>query len=135
MIHLAPNTNSTIISKSICRLGGEVNYRGLVKHGTNAKGAKSKIECDTLILDDVSRSDTLPVNIIQNDSSVIEHEAAVSKISEEQLFYLMSRGLSEEAASEMIILGFLEPFTRELPMMYAVELNQLLRLEMEGSVG
>lgn len=135
MIHLAPNTQSTIISKSICRLGGEVNYRGLVKHGKLAKGAKSKIECDTLILDDLSRSDTLPVNIVENDCSTIEHEACVSKISEEQLFYLQSRGLEESAAAEMIILGFLEPFTRELPMMYAVELNQLLKLEMEGSVG
>lgn len=135
MIHLAPNTQSTIISKSICRLGGEVNYRGLVKHGKLAKGAKSKIECDTLILDDLSRSDTLPVNIVENDCSTIEHEACVSKISEEQLFYLQSRGLEEGAAAEMIILGFLEPFTRELPMMYAVELNQLLKLEMEGSVG
>lgn len=135
MIHLAPNTQSTIISKSICRLGGEVNYRGVVRHGPMAKGAKSKIECDTLILDDLSRSDTLPFNIVENDASIIEHEAAVSKISEEQLFYLMSRGLDEAAASEMIILGFLEPFTRELPMVYAIELNQLLKLEMEGSVG
>lgn len=135
MIHLAPHTQSTIISKSICRLGGEVNYRGLIKHGKDAHFAKSKIECDTLILDDLSRSDTLPVNIVETDSSTIEHEACVSKISEEQLFYLQSRGLEEDKAAEMIILGFLEPFTRELPMMYALELNQLLQLEMEGSVG
>ncbi|NLC34546.1 MAG: Fe-S cluster assembly protein SufB, partial [Erysipelothrix sp.] len=135
MIHLAPNTQSTIISKSVARNGGEVNYRGIVHHGPEAINAKSKIECDTLILDDQSRSDTLPVNNVYNNRSIIEHEAAVSKISEEQLFYLMSRGLSEEEAAEMIILGFLEPFTRELPMEYAVELNQLMKLEMEGSVG
>lgn len=135
MIHLAPNTQSTIISKSVARNGGEVNYRGVVHHGPEATGAKSKIECDTLILDDLSRSDTLPVNKVFNNQSIIEHEAAVSKISEDQLFYLMSRGLTEAEAAEMIILGFLEPFTRELPMEYAVELNQLMKLEMEGSVG
>ena len=135
MIHLAPNTQSNIVSKSVARNGGEVNYRGIVHHGKNATGAKSHIECDTLILDELSRSDTLPVNVVENNQSIIEHEAAVSKISEDQLFYLMSRGLNEEEAAEMIILGFLEPFTRELPMEYAVELNQLMKLEMEGSVG
>lgn len=135
MIHLAPNTQSNIISKSVARNGGEVNYRGIVHHGANAVGAKTKVECDTLILDDLSRSDTLPVNRVNNNQSIVEHEAAVSKISEDQLFYLMSRGLTEEQAAETIILGFLEPFTRELPMEYAVELNQLMKLEMEGSVG
>lgn len=135
MIHLAPNTQSNIISKSVARNGGEVNYRGIVHHGKNAVGAKSHIECDTLILDEFSRSDTLPVNIVENNQSIIEHEAAVSKISEDQMFYLMSRGLDESQAAETIILGFLEPFTRELPMEYAVELNQLMKLEMEGSVG
>ncbi len=135
MIHLAPNTQSNIISKSVSRNGGEVNYRGIVHHAKNATNAKSHIECDTLILDEISRSDTLPVNVVENNQSIIEHEAAVSKISEDQMFYLMSRGLSEEEAAEMIILGFLEPFTRELPMEYAVELNQLMKLEMEGSVG
>lgn len=135
MIHLAPNTQSNIISKSVARNGGEVNYRGIVHHAKNATGAKSHIECDTLLLDEISRSDTLPVNIVENNQSIIEHEAAVSKISEDQLFYLMSRGLDEGEAAEMIILGFLEPFTRELPMEYAVELNQLMKLEMEGSVG
>jgi Fe-S cluster assembly protein SufB len=135
MIHTAPNTSSTIISKSIARNSGSVNYRGMVKHVSSAIGAKSKIECDTLLLDDQSTSDTLPTNIVGNNQSIIEHEASVSKISEEQLFYLMSRGLTEEQAAETIILGFLEPFTRELPMEYAVELNQLLRLEMEGSIG
>lgn len=135
MIHLAPNTQSNIISKSVARNGGEVNYRGIVHHAKRAVGAKSHIECDTLILDDLSRSDTLPVNIVENNQSIIEHEAAVSKISEDQMFYLMSRGLDESQAAETIILGFLEPFTRELPMEYAVELNQLMKLEMEGSVG
>ena len=135
MIHIGENSQSTIISKSIARNSGEVNYRGLVKHTKSAIGAKSKIECDTLLLDDQSTSDTLPFNVVNNNLSVVEHEASVSKISEEQLFYLMSRGLTEEQAAETIILGFLEPFTRELPMEYAVELNQLLRLEMEGSIG
>lgn len=135
MIHLAPNTQSTIVSKSVSRNGGEVNYNGIVRHGKNAKYTKTKVECDTLVLDEFSKSDTMPVNIVSNKYSVVEHEAAVSKISEDELFYLMSRGLSEEEAAETIILGFLEPFTRELPMEYAVELNQLMKLEMEGSVG
>ena len=135
MIHLAPNTSSTIISKSICRGGGKTNYRGLVKHSKNAIDAKSHIECDTIILDDISTSDTIPTNIIANDSSYIEHEATVSKVSEEQLFYLMSRGLTEEQATEMIVMGFIEPFAKELPMEYAVELNQLIKLEMKGSIG
>lgn len=135
MIHKAPNTQSTIISKSVSRNGGTVNYRGVVHHDKNARNAKTKIECDTLILDQLSMSDTMPVNIVDTNASIIEHEARVSKISEEELFYLMSRGLSEEQASETIIMGFLEPFTRELPMEYAVELNQLMKMEMEGSVG
>lgn len=135
MIHAAPHTKSTIISKSVARQGGEVNYRGLVSHSARAVGAVSKIECDTLLLDDISRSDTKPVNTVGNNQSIIEHEAAVSRISEDEIFYLMSRGLTEEQAAETIILGFLEPFTRELPMEYAVELNQLLKLDMEGSVG
>lgn len=135
MIHLAPNTSSTIISKSICRGGGKTNYRGLVKHTKNATNAKSHVECDTIILDDISTSDTIPTNIISNASSYIEHEATVSKVSEEQLFYLMSRGLTEEQATEMIVMGFIEPFAKELPMEYAVELNQLIKLEMKGSIG
>ena len=135
MIHLAPNTSSTIISKSICRGGGKVNYRGLVKHAKNAIDAKSHVECDTIILDDLSTSDTIPTNVIANDSSYIEHEATVSKVNEEQLFYLMSRGLTEEQATEMIVMGFIEPFAKELPMEYAVELNQLIKLEMKGSIG
>lgn len=135
MIHLAPNTYSNIISKSVSRNGGEVNYRGLVFHGPNAENAKSKVECDTLILDKESRSDTIPTNISKNMTSQIEHEATVSNISEEQLFYLMSRGLLKSQATEMIVMGFLEPFTRELPMEYAVELNQLLKLDMSDSIG
>lgn len=135
MIHLAPNTTSQIISKSICRGGGKVNYRGLVRHASKADNAKSHIECDTIILDDISTSDTIPTNIVENDTSYIEHEATVSKVNEEQLFYLMSRGLTEEQATEMIVMGFIEPFAKELPMEYAVELNQLIKLEMKNSIG
>ena len=135
MIHLAPNTSSTIISKSLSRVGGKVNYRGTVYMGKEALNSKAKVECDTLILDDLSSSDTIPTNIVCDNSCTIEHEATVSKISEEQLFYLMSRGLSLEEATQMIILGFIEPFTKELPMEYAVELNQLLKINMKGSIG
>ena len=135
MIHLGKDTSSSIISKSLSRHGGNVTYLGLVEHGPNAKGAKTNIECDTIILDDMSKSDTIPYNVTKNGDITIQHEAKVSKVSEEQLFYLMSRGLSEEQATEMIIMGFIEPFSRELPMEYAVELNQLLKLEMEGSIG
>ena len=135
MIHLAPNTTSQIISKSLCRGGGKVNYRGTVRHAKNATNAKSHIECDTMILDDISTSDTIPTNIVENDTSYIEHEATVSKVSEEQLFYLMSRGLTETQATEMIVMGFIEPFAKELPMEYAVELNQLIKLEMKNSIG
>jgi Fe-S cluster assembly protein SufB len=135
MIHLAPNTSSSIVSKSIARGGGAVNYRGIVKHGPLAKGARSNIECDTILIDGISTSDTLPVNVAQNSDVMIQHEASVSKVSDEQLFYLMSRGIPEEEAVQMIIMGFIEPFARELPMEYAVELNQLIKLEMEGSLG
>ncbi|ABX81812.1 Fe-S cluster assembly protein SufB [Acholeplasma laidlawii] len=135
MIHVAPNTTSNIISKSIARGGGKVNYRGKVSFGKNAKGSKSNIECDTIILDGISTSDTIPINVIKNSDVFLQHEATVSKISEEQLFYLMSRGLTEEEATEMIVMGFIEPFSKELPMEYAVELNQLIKLEMEGSIG
>jgi len=135
MIHMAPHTSSNIISKSVARNGGTVNYRGMVRHAPNALHSRSKIECDTLLLDEISRSDTLPTNISSHPTSTIEHEATVSKVSEEALFYLMSRGLSKSQALETIVMGFLEPFTRELPMEYAVELNQLMKMEMEGSVG
>ncbi len=135
MIHLASNTSSTIISKSIVRGGGAANYRGTVRHVAGALNCKSHVECDTLILDDISKSDTIPTNEVANNTSYIEHEATVSKINEDQLFYLMSRGLSKQEATQMIIMGFIEPFSKELPMEYAVELNQLLKLDMEGSVG
>ncbi|MGX8680812.1 MAG: Fe-S cluster assembly protein SufB, partial [bacterium] len=135
MIHLAPHTSSQIVSKSITRNGGKANYRGLVRHGRRALDAKSKVECDTLILDPISASDTIPTNIMQNNDSIIEHEATVSKVSEDQLFYLMSRGLTEAQATEMIVMGFIEPFSRELPMEYAVELNQLIKLDMTDSIG
>ena len=135
MIHLAPNTTSQIISKSICRSGGKVNYRGTVRHAEKAINSKSHIECDTIILDEISTSDTIPTNIVENDSSYIEHEATVSKVNEDQLFYLMSRGLTEAQATEMIVMGFIEPFAKELPMEYAVELNQLIKLEMKYSIG
>ena len=135
MIHLAPHTSSSIISKSVSRNGGVTNFRDWIRMGKNASDSRAKIECDTLILDNISRSDTIPLNINSNASSTIEHEAKVSKISEEELFYLMSRGLSENQATEMIVMGFLEPFTRELPMEYAVELNQLLKIDMTGSIG
>ena len=135
MIHLAPNTSSTIISKSIVKNGGVANYRGTVRHHKNATNSRSHVECDTLILDNLSKSDTIPNNEVKNNSSYIEHEATVSKISEEQLFYLMSRGISEHDATQMIVMGFIEPFSRELPMEYAVELNQLIKMDMEGSVG
>ena len=135
MIHLAPNTTSTIISKSIVRGGGIANYRGKVMHGKSAINCKSHVECDTLILDDISKSDTIPTNVMMNNESFIEHEATVSKINEEQLFYLMSRGIKEKDAVQMIIMGFIEPFSKELPMEYAVELNQLIKMDMNGSVG
>lgn len=135
MIHLAPNTTSTIISKSICRGGGVVNYRGTVRQSKKAINARSHVECDTIILDDLSKSDTIPFNFVQNQKGRIEHEATVSKVSEDQLFYLMSRGLTESQAMEMIVMGFIEPFAKELPMEYAVELNQLIKLEMNNSIG
>lgn len=135
MIHRAKNTSSTIISKSIVRNGGIANYRGTVRHEKAASNSRSHVECDTLILDNISKSDTIPTNQVMNDQSYIEHEATVSKINEEQLFYLMSRGISQKDATQMIIMGFIEPFSRELPMEYAVELNQLIKMDMEGSVG
>ena len=135
MIHLAPNTTSTIISKSIVKNGGVANYRGTVRHMNNATNCRSHVECDTLILDHLSKSDTIPTNEVRNNQSYIEHEATVSKINEDQLFYLMSRGISEKDATQMIIMGFIEPFSRELPMEYAVELNQLIKMDMDGSIG
>lgn len=135
VIHLAPNTSSSIVSKSIARDGGAVDYRGQVYVSKEAKNSFSHIECDTIIMDEKSRSDTIPYNEIHHSDVSLEHEAKVSKISEEQLFYLMSRGLDEATATEMIVMGFVEPFAKELPMEYAVELNRLINFEMEGSVG
>ncbi|WP_141603793.1 Fe-S cluster assembly protein SufB [Terrilactibacillus laevilacticus] len=135
MIHLAPNTSSTIVSKSISKHGGKVTYRGIVHFGKKATNSRSNIECDTLILDNQSTSDTIPFNEILNPYVSLEHEAKVSKVSEEQLFYLMSRGVTEQEATEMIVMGFIEPFTKELPMEYAVEMNRLIKFEMEGSIG
>jgi len=127
MIHLGKNTKSNIISKSIAKNGGNASYRGKVDIKKSATNSEAMIKCDTLILDELSKSDTFPTNICSNVSSNLEHEASVSKISEDRLFYLMSRGISSEKATELIILGFLERFREELPMEYAVELNQLLK--------
>jgi Fe-S cluster assembly protein SufB len=135
MTHLAPDTTSTIVSKSISKHGGKVTYRGLASFGRNSQGSKANIKCDTLIMDKESTSDTIPYNEIMNDNITLEHEATVSKVSEDQLFYLMSRGLTEAEATQMIVMGFIEPFTKELPMEYAVEMNRLIKFEMEGSIG
>ncbi len=135
VIHAAPNTSSRITSKSISKAGGRASYRGLAKVYPKAENSKVSVECDALLIDENSRSDTYPTMEIDNDNVRIEHEARVSKIAEEQLFYLTSRGLTEDEARLLIINGFIEPFTKELPMEYAVELNRLIELEMEGSVG
>ena len=135
IVHNAPNTTSKIVSKSISKNGGRSSYRGLVKIGKNAEISKSNVICDALLLDKDSQSDTYPYIEINNDQVNIEHEATVSKIGEEQLFYLMSRGVSEQEASAMIVNGFIEPLVKELPMEYAVELNKLIQLQMEGSIG
>jgi Fe-S cluster assembly protein SufB len=134
-VHVAPNTSSVITSKSISKNGGRAGYRGLLEVNKNSAGAKSKVVCDALILDEESRSDTYPYIKIDADDVDIGHEATVSKIGEEQLFYLMSRGLTEAEASAMIVSGFVEPITKELPLEYAVEMNRLIQLQMEGSVG
>ncbi|GMR09940.1 MAG: Fe-S cluster assembly protein SufB [Anaerolineae bacterium] len=135
VIHVAPKTTSRITSKSISKDGGRASYRGLLKIYENAAGSRSNVVCDALLLDDESRSDTYPyIEIDENDVSV-GHEASVSKIGEEQLFYLKSRGLSEEEAITMVVSGFIEPLVRELPMEYAVEMNRLIQLQMEGSIG
>ena len=126
MIHLAPYTKSNIVSKSIASNGGNATYRGTVKISKQAEHSVSNVKCDTIILDDLSKSDTIPENIVNNNLSYLEHEATVSKIEDDKLFYLMSRGISEDAAKELIILGFVNAFREELPMEYAVELNRLL---------
>ena len=134
-IHGAPYTTSSITSKSISKSGGRAGYRGLVKVHKGAHGTKSNVVCDALILDEDSRSDTYPVMEIDEEDAAISHEATVSKVSDEQLFYLQSRGISEAQAMMMIVNGFIEPIVKELPMEYAVEMNRLIQLEMEGSVG
>ena len=135
VIHAAPHTQSSIVSKSISKSGGRAGYRGLVKIYPGAKGSKCAVRCDALILDDHSRSDTYPTMEIDEDDVQVTHEATVSKVSDEQLFYLMSRGINQDEAMSMIVRGFIEPISRELPMEYSVELNRLIQLEMEGSVG
>jgi Fe-S cluster assembly protein SufB len=135
VIHAAPHTSSKITSKSISRGGGRTSYRGLLKVHKGAEGSKSHVVCDALLLDPQSRSDTYPYIEIDEDNVTIGHEASVSKIGEEQLFYLMSRGLSQEEAATMVVSGFIEPLVKELPMEYAVEMNRLIQLQMEGSVG
>ena len=127
MIHIGKNTSSTIISKSIARLGGNASYRGKVDIRPGATGSRAMVKCDSLILDNDSKSDAYPTNIVENTSSTLEHEATVSRINEDNLFYMESRGIPREKATELIILGFIERFREELPMEYAVELNQLLK--------
>ncbi len=135
MVHIAPHTSSSIVSKSIARNGGRSAYRGLVQVREGASHAKSNVVCDALLVDTISRSDTYPYVDIREDDVSMGHEATVSRVSEEQLFYLMQRGLTEEEAMAMIVRGFVEPIARELPMEYALELNRLIELQMEGSVG
>ncbi|MCG7240121.1 Fe-S cluster assembly protein SufB [Corynebacterium kefirresidentii] len=135
MTHMAPHTSSNIVSKSVARAGGRAAYRGLVQVNQNAHHSTSNVECDALLVDNISRSDTYPYNDIRNDHVTLGHEATVSQVSEEQLFYLMSRGIAEEEAMAMIVRGFVEPIAKELPMEYALELNRLIELQMEGSVG
>ncbi|MDZ4250620.1 MAG: Fe-S cluster assembly protein SufB [Candidatus Nanopelagicales bacterium] len=135
MIHAAPNTSSSVVSKSVARGGGRSSYRGLVQMQPNAHGSASTVRCDALLVDDVSRSDTYPYNVVRTDDVSMGHEATVSKVSEDQLFYLRSRGIREDEAMAMIVRGFIEPIARELPMEYALELNRLIELQMEGTVG
>ena len=135
MVHLAPNTSSSIVAKSVARGGGRSAYRGLIQVNPGAKGSKSTVKCDALLVDNVSRSDTYPYVDIREDDVTMGHEATVSKVSDDQLFYLMSRGMDEDEAMAMIVRGFVEPIAKELPMEYALELNRLIELQMEGSVG
>jgi Fe-S cluster assembly protein SufB len=135
MVHAAPNTSSSIVSKSVARGGGRTSYRGLVQILEGAHGSKSTVRCDALLVDDISRSDTYPYVDVREDDVSMGHEATVSKVSADQLFYLMSRGMAEDEAMAMIVRGFVEPIARELPMEYALELNRLIELQMEGSVG
>src|SRR3954454_12044597 len=135
MVHAAPNTSSSILSKSVARGGGRTSYRGLIQINEGAYGSKSNVLCDALLVDQISRSDTYPYVDIREDDVSMGHEASVSKVSEDQLFYLMSRGMAEDEAMAMIVRGFVEPIAKELPMEYALELNRLIELQMEGAVG
>jgi Fe-S cluster assembly protein SufB len=135
MVHAAPNTSSSVVSKSVARGGGRTSYRGLVQIKEGCHGSKSTVKCDALLVDDISRSDTYPYADIREDDVSMGHEATVTKLSEDQLFYLMSRGMTEDEAMAMIVRGFVEPIARELPMEYALELNRLIELQMEGAVG
>jgi len=135
VVHAAPNTTSRIISKSISKDGGRSSYRGLLKVNKGAFHCKSNVVCDALLLDESSRSDTYPYIEIEEEDVNIGHEASVSKVGEEQLFYLMSRGINEETATSMVVNGFIEPLVKELPMEYAIEMNRLIQLQMEGSIG
>ena len=135
MVHAAPNTSSTIISKSVARGGGRTSYRGLVQVQEGATHSRSTVKCDALLVDTISRSDTYPYADVREDDVAMGHEATVSKVSDDQLFYLMSRGLAEDEAMAMVVRGFVEPIARELPMEYALELNRLIELQMEGAVG
>jgi len=135
MVHCAPNTSSSIVSKSVARAGGRTSYRGLVQVQEGAEHSKSTVKCDALLVDAISRSDTYPYVDVREDDVEMGHEASVSKISEDQLFYLMSRGMTEDEAMATIVRGFVEPIARELPMEYALELNRLIELQMEGAVG
>ena len=132
MIHSAPYTKSTIVSKSICSFGGNATYRGLVKITDKAHHSVANVKCDTIILDNISKSDTIPTNILNNNTSLLEHEATISKIGEDQMFYLMTRGIGEDKAKELIVMGFVNAFREELPMEYAVELNRLLSANISG---
>ena len=135
IIHVAPNTTSKIVSKSISKNGGRASYRGLLKIHEEAYNSKSNVVCDALLMDEDSRSDTYPYIEIENQDVSVGHEASVSKVGAEQLFYLMSRGLSEDEANSMVVSGFIEPLVKELPMEYAIEMNRLIQLQMEGSIG
>ena len=135
MVHAAPHTTSNIVSKSVARGGGRTSYRGLIQVQEGAVGSKSNVVCDALLVDTISRSDTYPYVDVREDDVSLGHEATVSKVGDDQLFYLMSRGMTEQEAMAMVVRGFVEPIARELPMEYALELNRLIELQMEGSVG
>jgi Fe-S cluster assembly protein SufB len=135
MVHAAPNTSSSILSKSVARGGGRTSYRGLLQVNEGAHGSRSTVKCDALLVDQISRSDTYPYVDVREDDVTLGHEATVSKLSDDQLFYFMSRGMEEDEAMAMIVRGFVEPIARELPMEYALELNRLIELQMEGAVG